>query len=77
MRLKCQAVFEANNPIKFGFYGPKGEPSRRIKHGEIFYYECDSLPELKEVNGDLYIAKWIKLLDKPKKKPGPKVKNAA
>lgn len=74
--LKCQGFFEENNPSQFGFYGPKGRASVRIKHGQPFDYEYDekSPPDIVERDGRHMIGSWIEVLEKPKKKPGPKPK---
>lgn len=73
--LKCRAFFEENNPTQFGFYGPKGEACRRYKNGDLFDYKYEeSPPTIEQRDGREFIGSWIEVLEKPRKKPGPKAK---
>ena len=73
MLIKCKARFAENINTQFGFYGPEGQAQRRIKNNEEFMFDFDEKKhKIVERGGESYIGSWIQVLDKPKKKPGPK-----
>lgn len=89
--IKCRGFFPENSATHFGFYGPKEQAQRRIRHEEEFLYEYDpeNLPkiEAREIPFEMennetgyeerhFIGTWIEVLEMPKKKPGPKPKEA-
>ena len=69
MLIKCRAKFAPSVSTQFGFYGPEGEPQRRIKNDQEFMFDFD---EKKHEIKDGFISSWIEVLEMPKKKPGPK-----
>lgn len=73
MLIKCKANFASSVSTQFGFYGPEGEPQRRIKNGQEFQFQYDDKKHKIEKRDDShFIGSWIEVLEIPKRKPGPK-----